>query len=151
MDLSGWSPISLRTMQPDPTVRSEPKPWGDAATPYEALGGAEGVRGLVDRFYDRVDASAPTLRAMLPRDDSVSRDKLFEFLSGWTGGPDLYVDKRGHPRLRMRHFPFAIGLDEVEEWLRCMGEALDDCDVRGPLREFLDTRFHQSAHWMRNR
>ena len=62
---------------------------------------------------DRVDASAPVLRAMLPKDDSVSRTKLYEFLSGWMGGPNLYIEKRGHPRLRMRHFPFAIGRDEV--------------------------------------
>lgn len=127
------------------------QPWGDAATPYEAIGGDTVVRSLVEHFYDRVDASAPTLRAMLPKDDTISRQKLYEFLSGWMGGPALYIEKRGHPRLRMRHFPFAIGLDEVHEWLRCMNEALDEVGVSGRLRTYLDEQFHRSAHWMRNR
>lgn len=137
-------------MLPDP-ARTHPFPWGDAATPYEAIGGDGKVRFLVETFYDRIGVSAPTLRAMLPRDDSGSRQKLYEFLSGWMGGPNLYVEKRGHPRLRMRHLPFPIGVDEVEEWLCCMGEALDEVGVEGPLRDFLDKRFTQSAHWMRNR
>lgn len=137
-------------MMPD-HPRSEPYPWGAAATPYEGLGGDAGVRRLVDAFYDRIDATAPTLRAMLPRDDGGSRRKLYEFLAGWTGGPNLYIERRGHPRLRMRHFPFAIGLEEVEEWLRCMTEALDEVGVEGALRDFLDGRFRQSAHWLRNR
>ena len=110
----------------------------------------ERVRDLVEHFYDRVDDSAPTLRAMLPKNDRISRDKLYEFLSGWMGGPPLYVEKRGHPRLRMRHLPFQIGTYEIDEWLRCMGKALDTCEVDGPLRPFLDAQFFQSAHWMRN-
>jgi hemoglobin len=143
-------------MRRDPTLGrvTDPalgRPWGDHATPYEALGGADALRDLVERFYDRIDATAPTLRAMLPRDDSGSRTKLYEFLSGWLGGPPLYVEKRGHPRLRMRHFPFAIGEDEVTEWLRCMGEALDESGVEGGLRSFLDEQFALSAHHLRNR
>ena len=109
------------------------------------------MRLLVETLYDRIDASAPTLRAMLPKDDSGSRQKLYEFLSGWMGGPQLYIEKRGHPRLRMRHAPFAIRLVEVEEWLRCMTYALDEVGVTGQLRTFLDDRFHDSAHWMQNR
>ncbi len=127
------------------------RPWGTAATPYDALGGDARVRELSERFYDRVDATAPTLRSMLPRDDSGSRVKLYEFLSGWMGGPALYIEKRGHPRLRMRHQPFAIGLAEVQEWLRCMNEALDEMGVDGPLRTYLDNQFFRTAHWMRNR
>ena len=127
------------------------RPWGDHATPYAAMGGDTAVRGLVDTFYDRIDATAPTLRAMLPADDSGSRTKLYEFLSGWLGGPPLYVEKRGHPRLRMRHFPFAIGADEVTEWLRCMGDALDQRGVEGDLRTFLDEQFALSANHVRNR
>jgi len=126
------------------------QPWGEQATPYDQLGGDARVRELVERFYDIVDATAPTLRAMLPRNDSTSRVKLYEFLSGWMGGPPLYMQKRGHPRLRMRHFPFAIGIAEVEEWLRCMGQALDEIGVAGPLRVYLDAQFHRSAHWMQN-
>ena len=90
------------------------KPWGEAATPYEEIGGEDGVRRLVETFYDRVDAESPTLRAMLPRDDTGSRQKLFEFLSGWIGGPQLYIERRGHPKMRLRHLPFAIGIAEAE-------------------------------------
>lgn len=132
-----------------PTVSQHP--WGPGPTPYEAVGGGPAVRDLVERFYDRIDASAPTLRAMLPEDDSVSREKLYEFLSGWLGGPPLYVEKRGHPRLRLRHMPFAIGGDEVAEWLRCMSEALDECGIEGHLRGFLDEQLSLSAHHLRNR
>lgn len=126
-------------------------PWGSHATPYEAIGGDVAVRDLVKRFYDRIDATAPTLRAMLPRDDSTSRVKLYEFLCGWLGGPPRYIEKRGHPRLRMRHFPFAIGDDEVAQWLRCMSETLDEVGVDGGLRRFLDEQFAQSAAHLRNR
>lgn len=126
-------------------------PWGSHTTPYEAIGGDATVRDLVERFYDRIEATAPTLRAMLPRDDSTSRVKLYEFLSGWLGGPPRYIERRGHPRLRMRHFPFAIGDDEVAQWLRCMGEALDETGIEGELRRFLDQQFATSAAHLRNR
>jgi hemoglobin len=126
-------------------------PWGEAATPYEEIGGEDAVRGLVETFYDRIDAESPQLRAMLPRDDSGSRQKLFEFLSGWLGGPQLYMERRGHPRMRLRHLPFAIGIAEAEEWLRCMGAAMDDCGIGRPLRTYLDGRFRQMALHMVNR
>jgi hemoglobin len=135
----------------EPRSAGEGRPWGPEATPYAAIGGAAAVRALSDAFYDRVEAEAPTLRAMLPRDTSGSRQKLYEFLSGWMGGPALYVQKRGHPRLRMRHFPFAIGEAEADQWLACMEGALDDVAVAGPLRSFLSSRFHLSAHHVRNR
>jgi hemoglobin len=132
---------------PDP---SRTHPWGPEPTPFAAIGGDAPLRDLVESFYDRIDRTAPALRAMLPRDDSVSRQKLYEFLSGWLGGPQLYTDKRGHPRLRMRHLPFPIGETDVLEWLRCMGEALDETGVDGRLRAFLDERFEVSARWMQN-
>lgn len=134
----------------EPRVAPGGRPWGAAATPYDEIGGDAAVRRLADLFYDRIDASAPVLRAMLPRDDSGSRAKLYEFLSGWMGGPNLYVEKRGHPRLRMRHLPFPIGREEVGEWLRCMGEALDELGVNGALRAYLDAQFTRSALWMQN-
>ena len=124
--------------------------WGPEATPYDALGGEERVRALVDRFYDIVDADAPTLRAMLPANDAGSRDKLYAYLVEWTGGADLYSSTRGHPMLRKRHLPFAIGEDEVTLWLQCMVRALDDTDVKGPVREFLDQRLTDLAHHMQN-
>ncbi len=130
---------------------STPHPWGTEATPFIALGGEERIRAIVDRFYDIVDEDAPTLRAMLPADDSVSRQKLFEYLVEWTGGDDLYSSHRGHPRMRMRHLPFAIGEEEVTSWLDAMARSLDDNDVHGDVRAFLDDRIGALAHHMRNR
>lgn len=124
--------------------------WGAFATPFDALGGEAKIRSIVDRFYDLVDADAPVLRAMLPRDDSVSREKLSAYLVEWTGGPELYTPERGHPRMRMRHAPFEIGPDEVETWLRCFAQSLDDNQVEGEIRDFLDTRITALAHHMQN-
>ena len=126
------------------------KPWGAFDTPFDALGGEEKIRSIVDRFYDLVDAGAPTLRAMLPKDDSVSRDKLFAYLVEWTGGPELYTPERGHPRMRMRHAPFSIGPDEVDMWLRCFTQSLDENEVDADIRTFLNTRITTLAHHMQN-
>jgi hemoglobin len=125
-------------------------PWGSFETPFDALGGEARIRAIVDRFYDIIDADAPVLRAMLPKDDSVSRDKLHAYLVEWTGGPALYTPTRGHPRMRMRHIPFAIGETEVETWLACMMRSLDDSGVTDPVRAFLDDRLTALAHHMRN-
>ena len=131
---------------------SAPGPgFGPENPPYDAIGAEAGVRGLVDAFYDRIRDSSPPLRAMHPEDDRESREKLFEFLSGWLGGPQLYVAKRGHPRLRMRHMPFPIDDAAVDEWLRCMREAMDAVGVSEPLRSFLNDRFTHTAAFMRNR
>ncbi len=125
--------------------------WGDADTPFAALGGESVIRDVVDRFYDIIDQDVPTLRAMLPADDRVSRDKLYAYLVEWTGGPALYTPTRGHPRMRMRHLPFPIGEAEVQSWLAAMGRALDENDVGGDVRTFLDDRLTALAHHMRNR
>lgn len=124
-------------------------PWGDAATPYEELGGEQPLRALVDSFYDRIASDSPSLRAMHPADDRNSRRNLFEYLSGWMGGPNLYAERKGHPRLRMRHLPFAIGNEEADEWMRCMRVALAE-NVAEPLRSYLEERFRQLADHMRN-
>src|SRR5690606_30064062 len=92
------------------------RPWGDAATVYEAIGGDAAVRRLADAFYDIVEEEAPLLQAMLPANTSISRQKLYEFLSGWMGGPHLYWERRGHPALRMRHAPFPIDDGAATEW-----------------------------------
>jgi hemoglobin len=125
-------------------------PWGAADTPYAEIGGEASVRLSVETFYDRIDGESPQLRAMLPHDDSGSRQKLFEFLSGWLGGPQLYIERRGHPKMRLRHLPFSIGLEEAEEWLRCMSAAMDNCEIDGALRGYLDIRFRQMALHMVN-
>lgn len=123
-----------------------------APTPYEALGGDEGVRRLVVRFYDLMDTSpeAATIRAMHAKSLKASREKLYMFLSGWTGGPQLYMERYGHPRLRMRHFPFPIDTRARDEWLWCMDRALDEHEMPSEVREFLRVRLHALADHMRN-
>lgn len=132
------------------TVTESQHSWGEERTPFDALGGEDRIRSIVDRFYDIVDADAPTLRAMLPVDDSVSRDKLHAYLVEWTGGPELYTPQRGHPMMRRRHLPFPIGANEVETWLACMGRALDDVNVTGRIRVFLDEKLTALAWHMQN-
>lgn len=119
---------------------------------YELLGGETGVRALVDRFYDLMDSSpeAKDIRALHAPSLKGSRDKLFMFLSGWSGGPQLYIEKFGHPRLRLRHLPFSIGERERDQWLWCMGRALDAGNFHPAVVEHLKTRFAEVADFMRN-
>ena len=116
-------------------------------THYEELGGEAGIRSLVDRFYDLMDTApeAVNVRALHAKSLKASREKLFLFLTGWTDGPDLYVAAFGHPKLRMRHFPFAIGSRERDEWLWCMDRALTEHAMSGELRGYLKLRMHQLA------
>ena len=121
-------------------------------TPYDLLGGEEGIGRLVDRFYDLMDTApeAATVRALHATSLKASREKLRLFMTGWTGGPQLYVEKYGHPRLRMRHFPFAISSRERDEWLWCMDRALDEHPMPDALRAQLRDRLHALADHMRN-
>jgi hemoglobin len=118
-------------------------------TAYERIGGAKAVRRLVQRFYELMDMrpEAQNIRRLHPAGLSGSEDSLFKFLSGWLGGPPLYMRERGHPRLRMRHHPFRIGQAERDQWLLCMHQALDeqvaDADLRAALgRAFDDMATH---------
>ena len=124
-----------------------------ASTHFELLGGEVGVRRLVDRFYDVMDAdpTAATIRAMHPEDLSSSREKLYLFLVGWSGGPPLYVEKHGPPMLRARHLPFPIGEAEANAWVSCMDQALDDHEMPDELRQYLRERFRAIATHMRSR
>lgn len=121
-------------------------------TPYELVGGDAGIRALVDRFYDLMDTApeAATIRALHATSLKASRDKLHLFLTGWTGGPQVYVEKYGHPRLRARHLPFTISSRERDEWLWCMDRALNEHEMPGEIREFLRERLHALADHMRN-
>ena len=114
------------------------------------MGGEAAVRTLVEAFYDRIDAESPVLRAMLPRNDSGSRRKLFEYLSGWLGGPNLYIDKRGHPQLRRRHLQFTIGEAEANEWMRCMRLSIAESGVNQAVAGFLEDRLSPLAEHMVN-
>jgi hemoglobin len=106
---------------------------------------------LVETFYDIIEAESPELRAMLPVKTTGSREKLYEYLSGWLGGPPLYTAKRGHPQLRRRHLPFPIGTPQAEEWMRCMRKALDQTGTTGPIRVFLEEKLEPLALHMVNR
>lgn len=120
--------------------------------PYELIGGETGVRELVDRFYDYMDSEegAGDVRQMHAASLRASREKLYLFLSGWLGGPDLYVQKYGHPMLRRRHLPFAIGSKERDQWMHCMRKALRDMPIDQALREKLEQSFLATADHMRN-
>lgn len=121
-------------------------------TIYEMIGGEQVVRALVDRFYDlmHAEAAAAGIRALHPEELTGSRDKLFWFLSGWMGGPSLYIERFGHPRLRARHLPFAIGEAERDQWLWCMNRALDEVVADELVRAQIKHSFAQLADFMRN-
>src|SRR4029079_4579271 len=136
--------------------------------PYELLGGDAKVRELVDRFYDLMDFEPAyrTLRAVHGNTLDSAREKLYQFLSGWLGGPPLYTDKYGHPMVRVRpfnpdnqgtpmrrprHLPFAIGDVERDQWMACMRQAMEETHVPQELRGPLGDAFQKTADWMRNR
>ena len=137
----------------EPVSTGEQKP----ATPFEQLGGVNGVRALVDRFYDLMDLEPDfaALRALHPGSLDGSRDKFAWFLTGWLGGPDLYIERFGHPRLRARHLPYPIGVEARDQWLTCMGLAMAEIGEAGgftpAMQERLMISFANTADHMRNR
>jgi hemoglobin len=124
----------------------------DEATVYAAAGGTAFFEALVDRFYDRV-AADPLLLGLYPQpqDLSAARHRLTLFLVQYWGGPTTYGDERGHPRLRMRHAPFAIGPEARDRWVAHMTEALDTLAPPPELRARFDEYFAFAAESMRNR
>ena len=122
-------------------------------TPYEALGGEAGLRQLVQRFYTLMDTlpEAWEIRRLHPEDLAGSEEKLFMYLSGYLGGPNLFIEKFGHPRLRARHLPFGIGAVERDQWLLCMRQALEEQAVAPVLRDALFKALSDLADHMRNR
>lgn len=121
-------------------------------TPYDALGGEAGVHRLVQRFYELMDTQpeAYQVRQMHPESLQGSATSLFEFLSGWLGGPPLYIAKKGHPRLRMRHAPYAVGTTVRDEWMWCMAHALNEQVTDPALHAQLMGAFEQMATHMIN-
>ena len=122
-------------------------------TPFQWIGGEERVRALTDRFYDLMDLEPAykELRAAHGTELTQAREKLFMFLCGWLGGPSYYTDQFGHPRLRMRHMPFAIGIKERDQWLACMNQAMQETGVDPALQLRLAKSFFETADWMRNK
>jgi len=125
----------------------------DTRTFYERLGGEEPLRQLVQHFYAHMDSLQETkpVRDMHGRDLKSAEDKLFMFLSGWMGGPALYIERFGHPRLRQRHMPFAIDESARDQWVLCMQHALDDVVDEQSLREELLHALYKVADFMRNK
>jgi len=119
---------------------------------YARLGGAPAIHALVERFYGLMDElpEAYTVRQLHPDSLAGSADSLFKFLSGWFGGPPLYISERGHPRLRMRHAPYAIGPVVRDEWLMCMRQALAEQVADEALRVALIRAFTDMAEHMVN-
>ena len=122
-------------------------------TPFEWIGGEARIAALVERFYDLMDLEPDyaALRAAHGTDLNQARQRLSWFLCGWMGGPEHYTERFGHPRLRMRHMPFSIGLAERDQWLACMDQAMQETGVDDQLRRRLNSSFFQTADWMRNR
>jgi hemoglobin len=120
-------------------------------TVYEALGGESALRKIVSRFYQVMNTlpEAKGIREM-HHDLGSAEEKLFMFLSGWLGGPRLFEEKFGHPRLRARHLPFKIGKPERDQWMICMVQALEDCEVQEPVRSELAHALLNLADHMRN-
>ena len=95
-------------------------------------------------------ASAMEIADFYKQNTTLIREKLFEFLSGWLGGPQLFIEKYGHPRLRGRHMPFAIGESERDQWMLCMLQAMAEITMTAKLREHLEEAFMKTADFMRN-
>lgn len=132
------------------------EPGSSKATFFELLGGendgAANIRALVEAFYDIMDADpkAGGIRAMHPPDLTSAREKLFMFLTGWTGGPQLYIERYGHPMLRKRHLPFKIGESERDQWMYCMITAMHQLEMDEKLMENLASQLYGVADFMRN-
>jgi hemoglobin len=122
-------------------------------TPYQLIGGEAMVRRIADRFYDIMssDPEAARVRALHAEDLSAVRNRLFEFLSGWLGGPPLYFERPDHKCIMSAHRPFAIGPTERDEWMMCMRRALEDCGVSADMRTLLEGAFLRMAEAFRNR
>ena len=122
-------------------------------TAYESLGGDSGLRAVVTRFYDLMESEPEYAELLAPHgsDTTRARQRLFEFLSGRLGGPNLYWERHGHPRLRMRHMGFAIGPAERDQWVACMDRAMQEEETEPALRSALTEFFSNVARHMQNR
>jgi hemoglobin len=124
-------------------------------TPFQRLGGEEAVKALAEAFYDAVDASEPALARLHVLDEHGkvgrgTRERFGLFLMGWLGGPQHYIERHGHPRLRMRHGHVPVDTGMRDAWLRCMRKAMDARGITGGVRRFLEERFSQTADFLRN-
>ena len=121
-------------------------------TPYDVIGGEQAILNLVDRFYFYMDTlpEAQGIRAIHQPSLDSAKSKLFKFLSGWLGGPNLFMEEFGHPMLRARHLPFAIGECERDQWMLCMNKALADIPMDSRLETNIRNALQQLATHMIN-
>ncbi len=126
---------------------------GETITLYEAIGGDATVRALTRRFYQLMDTlpEAARCRAIHPADLSGSEAKFYDYLTGYLGGPPVYVEKHGHPMLRRRHFVAPIGPAERDEWLLCFRRAMEETIENPKLREIIWPPIERLAFHMQNR
>lgn len=117
---------------------------------YELIGGEAPLRVLVDVFYTAVEGDS-VLRPMYPEDLEESKHRLYLFLVQFFGGPRHYSEERGHPRLRMRHFPFAIDMEARDHWLAHMLLAIDSAAIAEPARSQMREYFERSSAFLINR
>ena len=128
----------------------------DKRTFFELLGGEENgianIRQLVETFYDVMesDPKVAPIRAMHQPDLTSAREKLFMFLTGWTGGPQLYIERYGHPMLRARHLPFPIDASARDQWMYCMMKAMHQLEFDENLMTKLASQLYGVADFMRN-
>lgn len=128
----------------------------DEQTLFDQLGGeASGVQmitKIVERFYHHMDTlpEVKDIRDQHSKDLTEAKEKLVMFLTGWSGGPQVYIEKFGHPRLRMRHMPFKIGEKERDQWLYCMFKSLDESELSEQIISDLKKSFAHIADFMRN-
>ena len=135
--------------------RSLPRAETKAYEVYALLGGEDGggktaFVALMDAFYRGVEGD-PVLRSLYPEDLTEGRDNLLLFLIQFFGGPAGYAEKRGDPRLRLRHMPFAIGIAERDAWMRHMTAALDEVPSFAPVREIVQSYFQNATNFLQNR
>jgi hemoglobin len=124
-------------------------------SPFAMLGGRAVVETIAARFYQVMECDEPALAALHRQGSGAGIDpevkaRFALFLVGWLGGPQEYVERHGHPRLRMRHGRVPVSAAMRDAWLRCMARALDDCQIQGPVRGFLDQRFVEVASFLMN-
>jgi hemoglobin len=125
----------------------------DLVTLYQAVGGEPTIRALSRRFYELMDTlpEASRVRAVHPPSLAGSEEKFYEYMTGYLGGPPLYIDKYGHPRLRSRHFGAAIGHVERDEWLLCFRQALGETVANPKLRALILPPIERLADHMQNK